>query len=96
MENKNTLNYQLSEKVRNMAKKDYGLGRIFNHLRKMELCKNLSDLAILRLSLFELKKLEKMPSNLKIKHHFRTKVAKEEWLGSSKKELLKDLYDPRF
>lgn len=94
MKNQNSLSGSLSEKVIRMANKDFGVGRIFNHLRKMQACEYLSDLAILRLVLYEFQKLGKLPSKRKIGNHFRTKIPKEDWEGSSKSEVLRDLYDP--
>lgn len=94
MDNKNTLTSELSEKVKNMAGRNYGLGRIFNHLRALKSCEQLTDLGILRLALCELKNTNGMPSKSKIGHHFRTKVNKDDWEGASKNEILEDLYNP--
>jgi hypothetical protein len=77
-----------------MGSKDFGIGRIFNHLRELQMCEYLSDLAILRFILYELQKIGKLPSKSKIGHHFRTKISKDDWEGSSKSEILKDLYNP--
>lgn len=93
MESNNTLSFELSEKVRNMAGRNFGLGRIFNHLRKMKFCEQMSDLGILRLALCELKNLKKLPSKNKIRHHFRSRVDKKDWDGVSKGKILEDLYN---
>ncbi len=90
----NTLSGELSEKIRSMANKSYGLGRIFNHLRKLKSCEQISDLGIFRLALCELKNSERLPSKNKIRYHFRNKVSKADWEGTSKNEVLEDLYNP--
>ncbi len=77
-----------------MEGKGFGIGRIFNRLRKMRVCECLSDLAILRLILYELQGLERLPSRSKILHHFRTKIPKEDWRGVLKTEILSDLCNP--
>lgn len=95
MDNYITLSSDLSKKVKNMAGRGYGLGRIFNHLRELKYCDRISDFGIFRLALCELKDLEKLPSRNKLRHHFRTKVSKKDWEGSSKSQILEDLYNPR-
>lgn len=77
-----------------MCSKGFGLGRMFNHLRKMRTCENLSDIAIFRLILNNMRTLGKLPSRNKIGHHFRKKISKDDWDGSPKGEILKDLNDP--
>lgn len=93
MVNNNTISFELSEKISNMVGRNYGLGRIFNHLRKLTVCDQMSDLSIFRLALCELKNLKKLPSKNKIRHHFRSKVDKEDWQGVSKGKILEDLYN---
>lgn len=88
------LSNELAKKVSTMVGGGFGLGRIFNHLRKLEICRNLSDLALLRIILYELRVLGVMPSRSKVGHHFRTKVVKGDWEGASVRELMKDLNNP--
>ena len=94
MKNQNSLSGSLSEKIVRMKEKGFGIGRTFNHLRSLDACEYLSNLAILRIILYELQKVGEFPSKNKIGHHFRTKVSKDDWQGSSKSEVLKDLYNP--
>lgn len=94
MSNYNTLSSELSEKVRSMSGRSYGLGRIFNHLRKLKSCEYISDLGIFRLALCELKNLERLPSKNKIRYHFKNKISKEDWEGVAKGQILEDLYNP--
>lgn len=105
MQNKNTqtqqelsrwkglLSLQLSSTIQKRIKANWKLGRIFNHIRKMKTFENMSDLGILRSTLFELKKLNKLPSREQTKHHFRTKVSKDNYLKEDKREILSDLYN---
>lgn len=93
MENKTTKSYQLKRLVEKKTNKGWGLGRIFNHIRKMKTFEDMSDLGILRTTLFELKRLEMLPSKEKIKHHFRTKVSKDDYCKENKGEALEDLYN---
>lgn len=94
MESNNTISFELSEKISNMIVRNYGLGRIFNHLRELKSCDQITGLGILRLAICELKNANKIPSKSKIGHHFRTKVDKNDWDGASKTEILEDLYNP--
>lgn len=82
----------ISEIVQNMANRGYGLGRIFNHIRAMKTTACISDLIILKLILLELSRMEKLPSKTKIRHHFRTKVSKDEYNKRNKRSILKEMY----
>jgi len=90
-----SLSAELSAKINSKIKKGWGVGRMFTYVRKLELCSGMTNLGIYRHILCQFKELDKMPSKEKIKYHFRTKVLKEDWDGSSKGEILRDLYDPR-
>lgn len=92
MKNQNNTSYYFYKIVQEKTNKGWGLGRIFNHMRKMNAFIYMSDLGILRSILFDLKKLRKLPSKEKIKHHFRTKVPKDDYCKENKGEVLKDLY----
>lgn len=92
MGEQNSVSYYLKKIVQDKTKKGWGVGRIFNHIRKMKSFEYMSDLGILRSILFDLKKLGKLPSKEKIKHHFRTKVSKDDYCKENKGEVLTDLY----
>ncbi len=89
-----SLSAELSEKINSKIRKGWGVGRIFTYIRKLEMCDRMTNLGIFRHILCQFKELNKMPSREKIKYHFRTKVLKEDCMGSDKGGILSDLYDP--
>jgi len=90
-----SLSAELSAKINSKIKKGWGVGRMFTYIRGLVICERMTDLGILRVILYQMREAGKMPSKEKIQYHFRTKVSKEDWAGSSKGEILRDLYDPR-
>lgn len=84
----------LSKIIQKRVQQEWGLGRMFNHIRNLSQFEIMSDLAILRFTLSELQKLGQLPSQEKIKHHFRTKVSKDDYDPKDKRDILRDLYDP--
>lgn len=84
----------ISKIAQRMTNRGCGVGRMFNHVRKMKTCSCFSDFVLLKLILYELCRMEKLPSKEKIRHHFRTKVSKEDWKGVPKRQILEKLYFP--
>jgi hypothetical protein len=89
-----TLSQEISESIKRKVEKGHGVGRIFNHLKKQEKFRALSELGILRIVLAVLAKLGKLPPNNKINYHFRTKVPKDNYDSEVKGEILRDLQNP--
>ena len=90
----NTLSQEISESIKQKVGKGHGAGRIFNHLKKQEKCRSLSELGILRIVLAVMAELGKLPSKDKINYHFRTKVPKDNYDSELKGEILRDLQNP--
>jgi hypothetical protein len=90
----NTLSQEISESIKQKAGKGHGVGRIFNHLKKQEKCRSLSELGILRIVLTVMAELGKLPPKSKINYHFRTKVPKDNYDPEVKGEILRDLQNP--
>ena len=88
------LSKKLTKKVKRLARRGWGVSRIFNHLKKLGCCKDQPKLGLLRFILVEFKQLKKSPSKEMIRHFFKTKVPKDEWEGNKKKDVLFDLYNP--
>ena len=91
----NSFSKETSERIKALINKDWGIGRIFNYLRKKKSHERTSNLGLLRSILYTFNKIGKLPSVKKINYHFRTKIPKDEYAGSKKWEILKDLHDPR-
>ena len=89
-----TLSEEISTKINRCSKKSWGVSRIFNHLKKLDSCKDQVNLGLLRFILLEFQRAGKSPSKEMVRYFFRTKVPKNEWEGSNKKEILADLYNP--
>lgn len=90
---KRLLTSQLSDAIQKKIKINWKLGRIFNHIQKMSTFKDMTTLGIFRSILLGLKKFNKQPSREQIKHHFRTKVSKDDYIEEEKREILSDLYN---
>jgi hypothetical protein len=84
-------NNAFSTVLKRSNKKGWGLGRTFNHLRKMKKFEIWSDIVIFRLILFELKKMREVIPKSRTLHHFRTKISKDNYSKENKGEVLKDL-----
>lgn len=82
---------KIREVVEKSIRKDWGFGRLFNHIRKMKEFVLWSDLIIFRLILVELRKIGKELTKKQLLHHFRTKVSKNDYDKKDKSEIIADL-----
>jgi hypothetical protein len=89
-----SLSQEISESIKQKVEKGHGVGRIFNHLKKQEKCRSLSELGLLRIVLAVLAELGKLPPKNKINYHFRTKVPRDNYDSEVKGEILRDLQNP--
>lgn len=92
MQKAGSVSEALSRLVSGQIKKNQGLGRIFNYVRKLESFKYMSDFGIFRFIVIEFRKTEKDLSEKTINYHFNKRVNKDDYEGVSKKEILRDLY----
>lgn len=93
MEKTESISGALSEIVKKMIKKNYGLGRIFGYIRKLEKFSAFSDIGIFRFIVMEFRSFGKNLSKKSINYHFNSRVDKDDYVGVRKSEIFKDLYN---